>query len=520
MRGVKLPTPPDNGSQLLLQAIWDLAGPSPRWPTYAELDRYLDLRHDQDALGLIRATPLAFVYGVDRRSPVAPSESQEIGLTVAGAAACSESGDTLDAFVQFVRKAAELQRLWAPSTPTRNETPSLTKAEAATFLEVPGGLSERLLTRLYLLLNGEPWGGAGGGSNEAEGTWIVNFDRRVRAFRDVVDLEDYWERRYRPQEWDAELAPALKPAAQAAPTQVPPDRVAAKLAELGGGVAVSIDELATALEAPGGQVEAAADVLHRQGAVVVTSVDGRVAVALTEAGRTGVKEAEETWNDRRRREPVLRDLVMGWLYDVEWDSATGYVALAGFVASDRNSIAGHAFSEADLDRAAAFLEERALIEGTHVDQRRGPVLARLTASGISCMEKNQGVARYLEAAAAGTVNNFYGPVSGTNLAWGDNAHQRATSSGVDADGLRTLAQAIIQALPGLSLPEPELAEVHAAVSEVTAAAGEQIPDKKRLGRALVAARHALATGGNQALSIVISAAVNHALAALGWSQNS
>lgn len=519
MASVKLPLPPDNGSQLLLQVIWDLAGQSPRWPTYAVIDRSLDLFHNQDALDLIRATPQAFVCGVDRRSLVAPHDLQEIGLTVAGAAACAESADTLDAFVQFVRKAAELQRFWAPSTHTRQETPSLTKADALQLLEVPGGLSEGLLTRLYLLLSGEPWGGAGSGSNEPEGTWIVYFDRRVRAFRDVVDLEDYWERRYRPPEWEAELTPAPEPAAQTAHAPVPPDRIAAKLAEFDG-VAVSIGELEAALEAPGEQIEASVEVLCTQGTAMLRSVSGQAAVTLTEAGREAVAEAKEIWNDRRRREPALRDLLMQWLYDIGWDSATDHVALVGFVASERNSIAGHAFYERDVDRAAAFLEERGLIEGTHLDQRRGPVLARLTASGISCMEKNQGVARYLEAVTVGTTNNFYGPVSGTNLAWGDNSRQNSTAGGVDADGLSTLAQAIIQALPGLELREGELAAVQAAVFEVTAAAEEQTPDKKRLGSALVAARHALATGGNQALALVIAAAVNHALAALGWSKNS
>jgi hypothetical protein len=518
--GVKLPVAPSSGSQLLLQTIWDLSGMLLRWPTYAELDRQIDLLHGEDALQLIRATPQAFVRGVDHRSGVPPQDRQQIGLTVAGAAVCSNSATTLKAFVQFVRKAAEIQKFWAPTTPTDNQSPSLTSAEAAAFLDIPDGMASVALAQLYLLLDAEPWGGFSSGANEAEGTWSVYFDRRVRPFRDVVDLEDYWERRYRPEEWDAELAPNPEVSAQHSRPVVSADLVASQIAEHGRSARVLASELQAERAASLAEIEHALDVLEQQGTVVLTRTDDDVVVLLTEDGWDHINEAEAMWNDRRRREPALRDALMAWLYDVERDSLTGYVVVDGFLTSDRNSLGGHLFFEQEVDRAAAYLEDRRLIEGTHVDQRRGPVQARLTAAGISCMEKNQGVERYLDLSTSGTTNIFYGPVTGTNLAWGDNANQHATVTGVDADGLRTLAQAIIQALPGLSLDMPERHDVEAAVSEVTAATESETPDKKRLGRALVVAQHALSSAGNQALSIVLSAAINHALGALGWSNKS
>ena len=42
-----MPTPPAGGCQQLVQATWDFAFyPNRRWPTFAELDRWVDRRYD------------------------------------------------------------------------------------------------------------------------------------------------------------------------------------------------------------------------------------------------------------------------------------------------------------------------------------------------------------------------------------------------------------------------------------------------------------------------------------------
>jgi hypothetical protein len=61
------------------------------------------------------------------------------------------------------------------------------------------GLRYKLLGQLQLLLASEPELWIDPPYHERD-NWNVTFDRRILYFRDIRDLDDYWERRVKPWE--------------------------------------------------------------------------------------------------------------------------------------------------------------------------------------------------------------------------------------------------------------------------------------------------------------------------------
>jgi hypothetical protein len=54
---------------------------------------------------------------------------------------------------------------------------------------------------LFLILQAERGGWAGPSADPKTGHWAVSFNREIRAFRQVADIDDYWSRRFKP--WKA-----------------------------------------------------------------------------------------------------------------------------------------------------------------------------------------------------------------------------------------------------------------------------------------------------------------------------
>src|SRR5258708_6958917 len=100
-----LPTPPSAQARRLLETTWQMASVSLRWPVFAELDRRMYSSYDIQTLDVMRVMPPGFLYGIGPNSPVQPGEAQEIGLTVAGVAACPNTSEILSVFVEFIQMA-------------------------------------------------------------------------------------------------------------------------------------------------------------------------------------------------------------------------------------------------------------------------------------------------------------------------------------------------------------------------------------------------------------------------------
>lgn len=109
-----------------------------------------------------------------------------------GAARCTDSSEDLQAFVDVIRYAAELHRLWRPGDPTSAE-PVLTDAQVRQHVPLPAAGRDAMLSRLGELLQTEHWGWVG--AQRGEQGWQFNLGRDVRQFRNVRNIDDYQARR-------------------------------------------------------------------------------------------------------------------------------------------------------------------------------------------------------------------------------------------------------------------------------------------------------------------------------------
>jgi hypothetical protein len=186
-----------------------------------------------------------------------------------------------------------------------------------------------------------------------------------------------------------------------------------------------------------------------------------------------------------------------------------------FPRSGASKITGalHFLSAADLAAAADYLHQKGLITALFADDTL--TAAGLTAEGIDCVEQGGNVANHITPRATGPTYNFHGPISGANIAVGDHATQQATIHGIDADSLRTLVQAITQAIPSLGLSSRDQEEADEAAQQIATEAGNHRPDHARLRTALKKIGDTLTNAANQALAAILTAAINQERAKLG-----
>jgi hypothetical protein len=216
---VALPIPPPGHARRLLETTWQLAGGSLRWPFFTELDRRLYSGDEIDVLDAIRATPPGFLYGTGPNSPLPPGDEQEIGLTVAGVAACPGTDEILSVFAEFIQIAAATEKAWQPPPGDPAMLPTLTDADfAARARALPAAGRGHLLQLLFLIIKTERQGWAGLTVNRETGKWSVSLTRQIRDFANVRDIDGYWSRRHKP--WETEH-PGPRPAAAEATAPAP-----------------------------------------------------------------------------------------------------------------------------------------------------------------------------------------------------------------------------------------------------------------------------------------------------------
>ena len=197
----------------------------------------------------MRAMPPGFAYGIGPNSPVPPGEDQEIGLTVAGIAACPDTSEILSVFLEFIQMATITEKGWLPTTGDPATQPTLTDADfAARARTLPAAGRAHLLQLLFLIIKTEGAGWAGLSADPATGHWAVAFSRQIRDFANVRDMGDYWARRYKPWEpgrpASATTAPASTAPAPAGDSRARSDETTSRSA---------VGNTATVRSATGGQ---------------------------------------------------------------------------------------------------------------------------------------------------------------------------------------------------------------------------------------------------------------------------
>ncbi|MGC0348324.1 TIGR02391 family protein [Streptomyces sp. SAI-218] len=169
--------------------IWTHFGSYHRWPTFDDIDRELweaSLQFEE----VVQQLCPALLRGLGPDIAQLPQGSQELSLTIAGAANCSSTGPAISVFLSMVRAAAAMEPAWRPAQ--TGERPWLNHTDMRRHPEVDANLlTPEVLFAAAALAQNEPCF-RGGGHNSDQLEWSLNFDRGIRPFAEVRRLNDYW----------------------------------------------------------------------------------------------------------------------------------------------------------------------------------------------------------------------------------------------------------------------------------------------------------------------------------------
>jgi hypothetical protein len=214
------------------------------------------------------------------------------------------------------------------------------------------------------------------------------------------------------------------------------------------------------------------------------------------------------------RSQAARDALLAWLYN-HGSHPQRAVRIDRFLRDLRSARDRQFFSPSDIQDAAGYLQERAWLtepESVSASASHRPYHRHR----MDCIEPGGSVSEYAKQPAKTNVRySFNAPVSGANLAIGDNAIQHATINNVDPNSLVTLMNAIIQAIPSLDMGVQDQKDAEDATNEVMVQVEQKEPGKPRLQAALKRVGDLLSRAGNQALSAVLSAAIDYERTKLG-----
>ncbi|MFJ9901171.1 TIGR02391 family protein [Streptomyces sp. NPDC091280] len=184
-----MPHPTGESGYVLLDTIWAHFTTHHRWPSFDFIDRKLyaaGLTYEEAVQQLCPA----LLRGLDPDISRVPQGTQELSLTIAGAANCTGANSAIRVFLGMVRTAASIEPHFQPTQP--GERPVLMPVD----LKGEPGTDPKLLTKDVMFAAAalgvhEPCFG-GGGTNGEELNWSLSYDRSIRPFADVQRLEEYW----------------------------------------------------------------------------------------------------------------------------------------------------------------------------------------------------------------------------------------------------------------------------------------------------------------------------------------
>jgi hypothetical protein len=253
------------------------------------------------------------------------------------------------------------------------------------------------------------------------------------------------------------------------------------------------------------------DALHQlksEERIVVTVADSTRAlphVMLTKSGVADVQKSLHAWNSRVFRDHAARNAFLAFAYRVAGSAAR--VPIRDFLSSALSAVDGHFFSWEDVVVASRYLQDKNLV---YIDES---TITRLTDRGYDCIEQGGNVAEYLNREENVTYN--FGNVTG-NVSTGANARQIANfTQGGDADQLRTLMHAIVQALPTLALELRDQEAAQGVADQVIFEVQQGQPDRSRLASAMRRLKGILTTSAQQALTAILTGAIDNELSRLG-----
>lgn len=185
-----MPRPTGEDGHRLLDLIWKHLSDFGCWPTFDEVDRRLyasGLRFEEAVQQLCPA----LLRGVSTHPHVMPRGADELSLTIAGAANCTDTGAAINVFLAMVRTAATIEPHYRPREP--GQLPELRAVDLRSTLDAadPNLLTIEVMYGAFMLARHEPcFRGSSLGADRRD--WALSFDRDIRPYGGVSRLKDYW----------------------------------------------------------------------------------------------------------------------------------------------------------------------------------------------------------------------------------------------------------------------------------------------------------------------------------------
>ncbi len=242
-------------------------------------------------------------------------------------------------------------------------------------------------------------------------------------------------------------------------------------------------------------------------------------VRLNDEGVADVRRRLARRKDKRLRGAACRDAVLDWLYmRSEGSEPSSVHEMTG---DPRAFFEGDAFSESELESAAAYLWERGLVDGMGVNSRADPLRPHLTTDGVDCVEQydssvvqwqRRGDSQVHVQSGEQITTHFHGSVSGQVGIAGGN-FQQTQHQGIDGEALSRLLNAVRDAVK--ELDTAEVPRILTYVDTIEAEAVSEQPDPTIVQGAFARIKELAGKTGSAVLNTAVGALVRGGLAALG-----
>ncbi|WP_406373533.1 hypothetical protein OG788_24905 [Streptomyces sp. NBC_00647] len=488
------------------------------WPTFHQVDRRLD-QYGIDAVAVLGTLTPHLLTGWPDPTRRVPSPETELRLTIAGVAHCPGSADVVDAFVSLVKTMTNLETGW----PNPTSRPTLRSPDAIKRVELAHSPRKELLRRAFLLAREEPWAVYSNSGalalpvwDEAQSNrtvdahgiegWELGVDRRVRAYREVQDIGDYWNRRsWQLADAQSLVPPPPPPSASElfTPRHVRYPGMEANTALLAVWLLQQTDGDTTRYESPDGFAQERDLPSGRlRGVLVYAQQHHWVEVLDTLSGTSvrltvaGVEMAEELLRLRSSRR-VRFDYLTSALVSVAMDTyPMCRLRVEDFLISPASWLHGDSLTVDEVLRAVEYLREKGLAA---IDYGQGgpAVELSLTGLGIDCgTDDDVNVRNFMSnqpGFSIGTVNNYGGaPQIGMN-------NTQHNTFGSSAKELAEFAQQVLAAAHTIDLPEDQRTRLLQDAQSLADQAESGTPEPGRVRQLMVRVRDSLTQNATDAV---------------------
>lgn len=521
-----LPAPRTEDEQRLLVAVWREFSHQGVWPTFRLLDKRLDAL-GIDVVDVLSRLPERLLVGHPDATRPVPAGDSPMALTMAGVAQCPDSAELVHAFLVLVRTMAQLEK--GDEGEDSSGRTLLRSDDAVERTGLPAGPdSEELLRRAFLQAAAEWWSvysNSGPEGTHGRERWELAVDRNIRAYRGVLDIGDYWQRRSAQLPSAFLTGPVLPPVPARElftprhVTQPGLDAYAALLTlwmfeQSDGDTTLLIDptEFTQQQEISEGRLRGVLEYASRQGTIKILGVLGsgrRAQVRLTVTGVLRAEELARVRGDNR----VRFDYTVNALVTAAMDPPVGYppgdepgphwIDLMPFhvrtYGLPYSRLYGTRISGEEVLRAAEYLGERglAVLHRQPYGSSKEPYALELTGLGIECGSSDDVNVREFMASqpgfSIGTVNNY----GGANQIGTDNT-QHNTIGSTPAE-LAAFAQQVLASAHTIDLPEDQREQLIQDAQSLADEAGTGQPDPSRLRRLATRVRESLLQNGTDAV---------------------